>query len=241
MSSKRKPSPESSLTLISPNALLLSSSPTYPFYGDDDENASKNDIGTSFLKLNQQKNKELTKSAKSIQRPQKQKAVLSTRSKTFDSASTSVEANNSAFLSSPSSFDCDSVHSPGGASNASSEGPAYVRTPGFEHHAQEFEVQRKRQQCSKSRASFTPHADEQLSCNDSDVACGQEDTRSSSKASQSGSLANITNKKKKNLVFGTPDGKQETEATKKTDSLHQTTSKHKPKKGTLLHLNLILW
>nr|CAD7198349.1 unnamed protein product [Timema douglasi] len=31
------------------------------------------------------------------------------------------------------------VYSPDGSSNASSEGPVYVRKPGFEHHAQEFE------------------------------------------------------------------------------------------------------
>jgi hypothetical protein len=241
MSGKRKPSPESSLTLISPNALLLSSpSSTYPFYGDDDTNASKNNGGTSFLKLNQQKNKELTKSAKILQRPQKQKTVLSTRSKTFDSVPPSLEVNNNALPSSSLSFDYDSVHSPGGASNASSEGPTYVRTPGFEHHAQEFEIQRKRQQCSKSRASFTSNVDEQLSCNDSDTACGQEDIRNSSKASQNGSVANITSKKKKSLVFGSSDGKHETETTKKTDSSQQTT-KHKPKKGTSCQLHLILW
>ncbi|XP_021913909.1 uncharacterized protein LOC110827008 isoform X2 [Zootermopsis nevadensis] len=232
MSGKRKPSPESSLTLISPNALLLSSPfCTYPFYGDDDRNSSKNNGGTSFLKLNQQKIRELTKSTKIVQRPQKQKAVLSTRSKTFDSIPPSLEVNNNPFPPSSSPFDYDSVHSPGGVSNASSEGPTYVRTPGFEHHAQEFEIQRKRQQCSKSHAPFASRVDEQLSCNDQDAACGQEHVRSSSKASQNGSVSNATSKKKKSVVFGTSDGKHETEAVKKTDPSQQTTSKHKPKKG----------
>ncbi|XP_021913908.1 uncharacterized protein LOC110827008 isoform X1 [Zootermopsis nevadensis] len=234
MSGKRKPSPESSLTLISPNALLLSSPfCTYPFYGDDDRNSSKNNGGTSFLKLNQQKIRELTKSTKIVQRPQKQKAVLSTRSKTFDSIPPSLEVNNNPFPPSSSPFDYDSVHSPGGVSNASSEGPTYVRTPGFEHHAQEFEIQRKRQQCSKSHAPFASRVDEQLSCNDQDAACGQEHVRSSSKASQNGSVSNATSKKKKSVVFGTSDGKHETEAVKKTDPSQQTTSKHKPKKEPL--------
>lgn len=237
MSGKRKPSPESSLTLISPNALLLSSPfCTYPFYGDDDRNSSKNNGGTSFLKLNQQKIKELTKSTKIVQRPQKQKAVLSTRSKTFDSIPPSLEVNNNPFPPSSSPFDYDSVHSPGGVSNASSEGPTYVRTPGFEHHAQEFEIQRKRQQCSKSHAPFASRVDEQLNRNDPEAACGQEHVRSSSKASQNGSVSNATSKKKKSVVFGTSDGKHETEAVKKTDPSQQTTSKHKPKKGTFYRL-----
>lgn len=122
MSGKRKPSPDSPLASLSPDSLLLACP---PLFTDIDENVAN----TSFIKANQQKNKELIKSAK-LQRPQKQKPVLSTRSKTFD---TSVDSN-----------DYDSVHSPGCASNASSDGPVYVRKPGFEHHAQEFEVQKTR-------------------------------------------------------------------------------------------------
>jgi hypothetical protein len=241
MSGKRKPSPESSLTSLSPNLMLLSSpSSTYPFYGDDDTNTVSNNGGTSFLKLNQQKNKELIKSAKSLQRPQKQKALLSTRSKTFDSVPPTLEVNNNTFPTSLSSFDYDSVHSPGGASNASSEGPTYIRTPGFEHHAQEFEIQRKRQQYSKSLASFTSNVDEQLDSNDSDTACGHEDIRSGSKASQSDFVANVTTKKKKSLILGTSDGKHEIETTKKTDSSQQSASKHKAKKGTSCQLNVIV-
>lgn len=241
MSGKRKPSPESSLMLISPHS-LQSSSPTssaYPFYGDNDKNASKNNCGTSFLKLNQQKNKELTKSAKNLQKPQKQKPVLATRSKTFDSVPPTLDVNNDA--SPPSTFEYDSVHSPGGASNASSEGPAYVRTPGFEHHAQEFQVQRKRQQGSKSRSSFTSHVDEQSGCNDPDTATGGGDIGSSSKGPHCASVASTTTKKKKSLVLGTADSKHETETTKKTDTPQQSASKHKPRKGTFSQLNIILW
>jgi hypothetical protein len=241
MSGKRKPSPESSLTSLSPNSLLLSSPSAYPFYGDEDKNASKDNGGVSFMKLNQQKNKELTKSAKILQIPQKQKVLLSTRSKTFDSIPPTSEVNNNAFPSSSSSlYDYDSVHSPGGASNASSEGPTYVRTPGFEHHGQEFEIQRKRQQYSKSRASFTSHVDEQLDCNDSDIASRHENIRSSSKVSHNGAVSNVTTKKKKSLVVGTSSSKHEAETTKKTDSSQQPTSKHKSKKGMFYQLNLIL-
>jgi hypothetical protein len=241
MSGKRKPSPESSLTSPIPNALpLASSSSTYPFYSDEDKNASKGNGGIISLKLNQQKNKELTKSAKILQTPQKQKVVLSTRSKTFDSVPPTLEANNTSFSSSSFSFDYDSVHSPGAASNASSEGPTYVRTPGFEHHAQEFEIQKKRQQYSKSRASFVSQVDERVDIHESVITSGNEKNRSSSKASQNGSLCNITTKKKKSLVLGTSDSKCETETARKTESSQQLTSKHKPKKGTSYQLNFIL-
>jgi hypothetical protein len=242
MSGKRKPSPESSLISLSPNSLLLSSSSSaYPFYGDGVKNANTDDGGVSFMKLNQQKTKELTKSAKILQIPQKQKVLLSTRSQTFDSIPPTLEVNSNAFASSSSSFDYDSAHSPGGASNASSEGPTYVRTPGFEHHAQEFEIQRKRQQYSKSRVTFTSHVGEQLDCNDSDIASGHENVRSSSKASHNSPVPNVTTKKKKSLVVDTSNSKHDAETTKKTDSSQQATSKHKSKKGMFYQLNLILW
>jgi hypothetical protein len=239
MSGKRKPSPESSITSLSPNSLLLSSSSSaYPFYGDEDKNAIKDDGAVSFVKSNQQKAKEPTKSAKIVQKPQKQNVLLSTRSKTFDSVPPTLDPNNDAFGSSSSSFDYDSVHSP--ASNTSSEGPTYVRTPGFEHHAQEFEIQRKRQQYLKSRAAFTSHVDEQLDCNNADIASGHENTRSSSKVSQNGAVSNVTRKKKKSLVLDTSNSKHEAGTAKKTDSPQQSTSKHKSKKGTFHRLNLIL-
>jgi hypothetical protein len=241
MSGKRKPSPESSLTSPIPNALpLASSSSTYPFYNDEEKNASTGKGGISSLNLSQQKNKELTKLAKILQTPQKQKVVLSTRSKTFDSVPSTLEASNSSFPSSSLSFDYDSVHSPGASSNASSEGPTYVRTPGFEHHAQEFEIQRKRQQYSKSRASFVSQVDEQVDVHESDIASGNENIRASSKASQNGSLSNITTKKKKSHVLGTSSSKCETEIARKTEPSQQLTSKHKPKKGMSYQLNLIL-
>lgn len=242
MSGKRKPSPESSLTSLSPDSLLLSSSSSaYPFYGDEDKNANKDNDGVSFMKLNQQKTKELSNSAKILQIPQKQKVSLSTRSKTFDTIPPTLEVNNNAFASSSSPFDYDSVHSPGGASNASSEGPTYVRTPGFEHHAQEFEIQRKRQQYSKSRATFTSHVGEQLNCNDSDIGSGHEHVRSSSsKVSHNGSVPNVTTKKKKSLVVDTSNNKHDAETTKKTDSSQQPNSKHKSKKGMFYQLILIL-
>ncbi|XP_069683560.1 uncharacterized protein [Periplaneta americana] len=204
MSGKRKPSPESSLTSPSPNSLLSPSPSSFPFFGDDDKNTTKNNnTGTSFIKANQQKNKELTKSAKLLQRPQKQKALLSSRSKTFDSIATALEPPSS------SSFDYDSVHSPGSASNASSEGPTYVRTPGFEHHAQEFEIQRKRQQYSNSRASV--------------VEVGVEPEPGSN--GEDGRISKAAQKKKKSLVLGTVEVE---EGIKKTDS-----SKPKAKKEPL--------
>jgi hypothetical protein len=237
MSGKRKPSPESSLTSLSPNSQLLSSPSTaYPFYGDKDKNAIKDKGAASFVKSNQQKANEQTKSAKINQKPQKQKVSLSTRSKTFDSIPPTLELNNDALASLSSSFDYDSVHSPGGASNTSSEGPTYVRTPGFEHHAQEFETQRKRQQYSKSRATFTSHVDEQLDCNNADIASGHESVGSNSK-SQNGVVSNVTTKKKKSLVVDTANSKHEVGTAKKTDSPQQPTSKHKSKKGTFHRLN----
>lgn len=232
MSGKRKPSPESSLPSPMPNSSpLASSASTYPFYSDEDKNASTSNGGINSLKLNQHKNKELTKSAKILQTPQKQKVILSTRSKTLDSVPPPLEANTSSFPSSSFSFDYDSVHSPGAASNASSEGPTYVRTPGFEHHAQEFEIQRKRQQYSKSRASLVPQVEEQVRIQESDIASGNENIRSSSKASQNGSLSNTTTKKKKSLVLVTSGSKCEPEIARKTEPSQQLTSKHKPKKG----------
>jgi hypothetical protein len=240
MSGKRKPSPESSLTSLSPNSQLLSSSSSaYPFYGDEDKNAIKDNGAISFVKSNQQKANELKKSAKINQKPQKQNVLLSTRSKTFDSIPSTLELNNDALASSSSSFDYDSVHSPGGASNTSSEGPTYVRTPGFEHHAQEFEIQRKRQQYSKSRATFTSHVDEQ-DCNNVHIASGHDNIGSSSKGSQNGAVSNVTTKKKKSLVLDTSSSKHEAGTTKKTDSPQQSTSKHKSKKGTFHRLNSIL-
>lgn len=241
MSGKRKPSPESTLESPMPNASPLASSvSTYQFYSDEDANASTGDGGINSLKLNQQKNKELTKSSKILQTPQKQKILLSTRSKTLDSVPPPLEANNSSFPSSSFSFDYDSVHSPGAASNASSEGPTYVRTPGFEHHAQEVEIQRKRQQYSKSRASFASQVEEHVNIHESDIASGNENIRSSSKASQNGSLANITTKKKKSLVLGTSGNKSEAEIARKTEPSQQLTSKPKPKKGMSYQLNFIL-
>lgn len=233
MSGKRKPSPESSLTSPTSDALpLSSSSSTYPFYGNEDKNASRDNGGVSSMKLNQQKNKELIKAAKILQTPQKQKVVLSTRSKTFDSVPPTLEVDNSSFPSSSFSFDYDSVHSPGAASNASSEGPTYVRTPGFEHHAQQFEIQRKRLQYSNSRASFVSPVDEQVDTHESVIASGSENIRSNSKASQNGPLSNVTTKKKKSVVLGKSDSKCEAEVARKTEPSQQPTSKHKPKKGT---------
>ena len=241
MSGKRKPSPESSLPSPMPDSSpLASSASTYQFYSDEDKNASTSNGGINSLKLNQHKNKELTKSAKILQTPQKQKVILSTRSKTLDSVPPPLEANTSSFPSSSFSFDYDSVHSPGAASNASSEGPTYVRTPGFEHHAQEFEIQRKRQQYSKSRASFVPQ-EEQVHIHESDIASGNENIRSSSKASQNGSLSNITTKKKKSLVLVTSGSKCEPEIARKTEPSQQLTSKHKPKKGMSYQFNFILY
>jgi len=239
MSGKRKPSPESTLTLPMPNASPLASSvSTYQFYSDEDKNGSTGNGGINSLKLNQQKNKELTKSDKILQTPQKQKVLLSTGSKTLDSVPPPLEANTSSFPSSSFSFDYDSVHSPGAASNASSEGPTYVRTPGFEHHAQEVEIQRKRQQYSKSRASLSSQVEEQLDIHESDIASGNESIRSSSKASHNGSLVNITTKKKKSLELGTAGKKSE--GNRKAEPSQQLTSKHKPKKGTPYQLNFIL-
>jgi hypothetical protein len=227
MSGKRKPSPESTLPSPIPKASPPASSvSTYQFCSDEDKNASTRNGGINSLKLNQQKNKELTKSAKILQTPQKQKVLLSTRSKTLDSVPPPLEANNNSFPSSSFSFDYDSVHSPGAASNASSEGPTYVRTPGFEHHAQEVEIQRKRQQYSKSRAYFASQVEEKVH-----IASGNENIRSSSKASQNGSLANITTKKKKSLALGTSGDKSETEIARKAEPSQQLTSKHRPKKG----------
>jgi hypothetical protein len=241
MSGKRKPSPESTLQSPMPNASPLASSvSTYPFYSDEDNNASTCNGGINSLKLNQQKNKELTKSAKILQTPQKQKVLLSTRSKTLDSVPPPLEVNTSSFPSSSFSFDYDSVNSPGAASNASSEGPTYVRTPGFEHHAQEVEIQRKRQQYSKSRSSFVSQVEEQADIHESVVASGNENVRSSSKASQNGSLSNITTKKKKSLVLGTSGSKCEAEIARKTEPSQQLTTKHKPKKGMSYQLNFVL-
>ena len=180
MSGKRKPSPESPLVSLSPDSLLLASP---PLFTDDDENVSD----TSFIKANQQKNKELAKSAK-LQKPQKQKSLLSSRSKTFDSS-----IDNS---------DYENVQSPGGASNASSDGPVYVRKPGFEHHAQEFEVQKSRQGIKKEDEDIRP-------------------SRSSSKTP-------LASKKKKSLVQGTSDAKDDVGVIRKTDP---SSSKLKPKKG----------
>ncbi|PSN38352.1 hypothetical protein C0J52_06937 [Blattella germanica] len=84
MSGKRKPSPEFTLTSLSP--LLLT---------DEDT-----DVGGG-------KNKDTLRSAR-LQRPQKQKAVLGVRSRTFDSS------------------DCDES-----TSSASSETPLPPRPPGF--------------------------------------------------------------------------------------------------------------
>jgi len=240
MNGKRKPSPESTLESPMPNASPLASSvSTYQFYSDEEKSTSTGNGGINSLKLNQQKNKELTKPAKILQTPQKQKVLLSTKSKTLDSVPPPLDANTSSFSSSSFSFDYDSVHSPGASSNASSEGPIYVRTPGFEHHAQEVEIQRKRQQYSKSRASFALQVEEQIDIREPDIASGNENVRSGSKASQNGSLANITTKKKKSLVLGTSGNKSEAEIARKAEPSQQLASKHKPKKGMPCQLNFI--
>jgi hypothetical protein len=114
-----------------------------------------------------------------------------------------------------------------------------VRTPGFEHHAQEIEIQRKRQQYSKSRASCASQVEEQVDIHESDIASGNENVRSCSKASQNGSLANITTKKKKSLVLGTSGHKSEAEIARKAEPSQQLASKHKPKKGMSCQLNFI--
>jgi hypothetical protein len=231
MSGKRKPSPESSLISLSPNSLQLSSSSACQFYSDDVKNINNNNGAVSFMKSNQHKIKELTKSAKILQIPQKQNVLLSTRSRTFDSVPPTLELNNSSFAPSSPSLDYDNVQSPGGASNASSEGPTYVRTPGFEHHAQEFEIQRKRQQYSKSHAASTTHVGEELDCNTAAIACGHDNVRSSTKVSQNGAVSTVTTKKKKSLVVETSKSKHEAGTTKKSDSPQQPTTKHKSKKG----------
>ncbi|KAJ9575728.1 hypothetical protein L9F63_007374, partial [Diploptera punctata] len=180
MSGKRKPSPDSPLVSLSPNSLLLASP---PLFNDNEEHEVNN---TSFIKANQQKNKELTKSAK-LQRPQKLKALVSNRSKTFDSLT-----DNS---------DYDNVQSPGEVSNASSDGPVYVRTPGFEHHAQEFEVPKSRQ--------------------------GFNETEREHATSRSSSKTPLASKKKKSFVQGKSDEKDDVDIIRKTDP---SSSKHKPKK-----------